>query len=243
MKNTLLAIETATPACSAALIHQGQYYCRFQFAPKEHTHLILPMVESLVQEAGIRMSDIQAIAVGRGPGSFTGVRIAMSVAQGLAFGLDIPIYPISTLEALAYQAREHLQIGENTQVIPALDARMQEIYIGDYQYHTPQKMLIGDAGEKVGSFAQIASMVNPHAPQVITLGSGWDLLSQEAQTDLGLPYLPYHHLPNCHPHAKHIAYLALEQIQAGNKGVAAEEATPVYLRDNVAAKPKQKDTV
>src|SRR6187455_1632322 len=92
----LLALDTATEACSAALLIGGEVIERSEIAPRRHAELILPMIESLLGEAGISRRQIDAIAVGRGPGAFTGVRLAISVAQGLALGLDVPVLPVSS---------------------------------------------------------------------------------------------------------------------------------------------------
>src|SRR5215475_15572992 len=102
--STLIAIETATENCSAALLHEGRLLERSQLAPRRHAELILPMIDSLLAEAGVSRRQLDAIAVGRGPGAFTGVRLAISVAQGIALGLDVPVVPVSSLAALAQDA-------------------------------------------------------------------------------------------------------------------------------------------
>lgn len=123
----LLAIDTSTDACSASLCLRGIYTERFESANKAHTRLLLPMIESLLKEAGISLSDLDAFAFGRGPGSFTGLRIAAGVIQGLSFALNKPVIPVSTLRALAQAA---FRKQGATQVFSHLDARLQEIYWG-----------------------------------------------------------------------------------------------------------------
>ena len=126
----ILAIETATEGCSAALLINGEVIDRFQVAPREHGNLILPMVDELLNEAGMTLQQLDALAFGRGPGSFTGVRMATGVIQGLAFAAELPIAPVSTLTALAYQAGPPV---EGQTVYAALDARMGEVYWCEYE--------------------------------------------------------------------------------------------------------------
>jgi len=122
----ILALETATEACSAALNIDGEIRERFEIAPRGHSELILPMLESLLAEADIPLGQVDALAFGRGPGAFTGVRIGVGVAQGVAFGAELPVLPVSTLAALA-------QATDAGQVLAALDARMDEVYWGRYR--------------------------------------------------------------------------------------------------------------
>jgi tRNA threonylcarbamoyladenosine biosynthesis protein TsaB len=215
----ILAIETATDACSCALITADNVVLeRVEQIPRAHTQLIFPMITELLSTAQLQLSQIEAIAVGRGPGSFTGVRIAVSVAQGLAFGLNIPVYPISTLAALALQGKE--QAPNAVLIVPALDARMQEIYSALYQVQ--DNLLVEIMPEYVG----------PPYPQdlasgAVALGSGWDSYPPGSNVQW---------LKQCVPLARHIGLLALAQISQGNPGMLAKEVLPVYVRDNVAAK-------
>lgn len=225
MKTILLAIETATDACSAALLTSEQFLMRNEIAPKAHTQLILPMIKSLLEEADITRSQLTAIAVGRGPGSFTGVRIAMSVAQGLAFGWNLPLYPISTLAALAKQLENYLAV-EEAIIIPALDARMGEIYWGAYRIE--QGSLREVAPEKVSSPAQANEQILAwKKSNLLGIGAGWQQYADS------LPMVSQY-LGEYYPRAGEVALLARQQIIEGNKGMKAEEAMPVYLRDNVA---------
>ncbi|HZW51285.1 MAG TPA: tRNA (adenosine(37)-N6)-threonylcarbamoyltransferase complex dimerization subunit type 1 TsaB, partial [Rudaea sp.] len=116
--SNIIAIETATEACSAALSVDGRVVERSEIAPRRHAELILPMIESLLVEAGISRAQLDGIAVGRGPGAFTGVRLAIAVAQGLALALDIPIVPVSSLAALAQDAPD-----DGASILAVIDAR------------------------------------------------------------------------------------------------------------------------
>src|SRR5215831_4430849 len=129
MTTRLLAIETATESCSAALLIGDAVIERCEIAPRRHAELILPMIESLLGEAGVTRRQIDGIAVGRGPGAFTGVRLAISVAQGLALGLDIPVVPVSSLAALAQDAPAK----QSGSILAVIDARMGEVYSGTFQ--------------------------------------------------------------------------------------------------------------
>jgi tRNA threonylcarbamoyladenosine biosynthesis protein TsaB len=235
MKTTILAIETATDACSAALLHADHLYSRFEITPKEHTQRILPMVRALLNEAHLSLEALDAIAVGRGPGSFTGVRIAMSVAQGLGFGLNIPLFPISTLEALALQMCEEIETekAQDCLIVPAIDARMHEIY-GAIFKPTPLQgvcMVHPEAVFSPESFTRILAEYS--SKWIMAIGSGW----AEYSAQMMQQPLKVHVFSKSAPDARHIAKLAQKQIQDGQKGISALQARPTYLRDKVAEKP------
>ncbi|SQF87684.1 M22 peptidase YeaZ [Pseudomonas taetrolens] len=138
--STLLALDTATEACSVALLHDGKVTSHYEVIPRLHAQKLLPMIKDLLAEAGVELSAVEAIAFGRGPGAFTGVRIAIGVVQGLAFALDRPVLPISNLAVLAQRAhREH----GATQVASAIDARMDEVYWGCYREQAGEMCLVG----------------------------------------------------------------------------------------------------
>ena len=137
---TLLALDTATEACSVALLHDGKVASHYEVIPRLHAQRLLPMVQALLGEAGVALSAVDAIAFGRGPGAFTGVRIAIGVVQGLAFALQRPVLPVSTLATIAQRAwREQ----GATQVAAAIDARMDEVYWGCYREHGGEMQLVG----------------------------------------------------------------------------------------------------
>jgi len=218
----LLAIETATDACSAALSIDGELCERFEIAPRAHTELILPMIDELMAEAGITISQVDAMAFGRGPGAFTGVRIAVGVTQGIAFGADLPVVPVSTLAALAQGAA-------TDKVLAALDARMSEVYWGAYQRNTVGLM------EPVGEECVSAHDAVPCPPGEgwQGVGSGW--MAYETALSERCAEQTTSRDTAGFPHARDVAVLGIAGYEAG-QGVAAGLALPVYLRDKVTWK-------
>jgi tRNA threonylcarbamoyladenosine biosynthesis protein TsaB len=226
----LLAIETATEACSVALYQDGEVMERFEIAPRRHAALVLPWTEALVSEAGITLKQLDAIAFGRGPGSFTGLRIAAGVTQGLAFGADVPVVPVSTLAALAHGA--HKASGK-ANILAALDARMKEVYWGAYQFDADgHATLIGE--ERV---CMPDAVPVPDGEDWLGAGSGWASYPAVLSERCALPETAC--LPDWQPHAADVALLAARLYQAG-EAIPPEQASPVYLRDNVADKPGPK---
>lgn len=224
----ILAIETATEACSAALLMDGEIIDRFEVAPREHGNLILSMVDELLCEAGVKLQQMDALAFGRGPGSFTGVRMATGVIQGLAFGVDLPVAPVSTLAALAQQA---LPKPEGQTLYAALDARMGEVYWCEYK--NVKGVLNTVSNECVISPLKIKVQQEKMA---IGIGHGWDTYGNELTQLVNAKELLL--LPNALPRAREVAQLAVGVIDSG-QAVSADNALPVYLRDNVAKKKAQ----
>lgn len=128
MSTRILAIDTATEACSVALYNQGETLAHFELCAREHTQRILPLVQQILAEAGLSLKQLDALAFGRGPGSFTGVRIGIGIAQGLSLGAELPLLPVSTLQTMAQGA--YRQTGAD-RVLAAIDARMGEVYWGN----------------------------------------------------------------------------------------------------------------
>ena len=223
----ILAIDTATEACSAALYFDGEINQQYRVAPREHSHIILPMIDRLLAEAGIRVSDLDALAFGRGPGSFMGVRIAAGVTQGIAFAWDLPVVPISTLAAIAQTA--HAETGA-TSVLSAIDARMNEVYWGAYRLSELGCMHLVEE-ERVIAPDQVAK---PGEDGWMGAGSGWSAYGEILTAAVG-PGIISGQMNECFPSAESIVKLALAEYQAG-RHVPAAQAVPVYLRDNVAKK-------
>ncbi len=217
----LLALETSTEACSAALYCDGAVLERCEIAPRRHGELILPMVDDLLRQGGVARHTLDAVAFGRGPGAFTGVRIATALAQGLALGLNIPVVPISSLAALAEPALHAGHAG----VIAALDARMGELYFGAYRRHAGTVM---DAGpEQVGT---PDNLLLPEGTSWYGVGSGFSVYGVLLSERLGMHLGGYD--AACYPTAAAVARLGAQAFVSGAM-VAAIEALPVYLRDRV----------
>jgi len=218
----LLAIETATESCSAAALAGERLVARSELAPRRHGELLLSMCEQVLAEAGLRRHDLDAIAVGCGPGAFTGVRLAISAAQGIALALDIPIVPVSSLAALAMQVPAN-----GAPILAVIDARMGEIYAGQFR-RSEDGSLEAIAAETVGP-ANAVQLVGDGARNVI--GSGWASYRDPLGARLGAA--PVWEDGERYPQAIDVVRLALPLARAG-RGVVAELALPVYLRDKVA---------
>ncbi|HEY0720735.1 MAG TPA: tRNA (adenosine(37)-N6)-threonylcarbamoyltransferase complex dimerization subunit type 1 TsaB [Gammaproteobacteria bacterium] len=222
----LIAIETSTEACSAALLIDNEVVESYRLAPRQHTELILPMLDELLAQAELARSQLDAVAFGRGPGAFTGVRIATGVAQGIAFALDIPVAPVSTLAALAHGAwRER---GDNL-IASAIDARMEELYWGCYQIEGSGLAIL--RGEELVCTPQRVTL--PPGAGWFGAGSGWGPYGVTLQAQLGASLSGYQ--AERFPHAYDIALLGATLWQAG-QAVSADAALPVYLRDQVVQK-------
>lgn len=222
----LLAIETATEACSAALLIDGEIRLRYQVKPRGHSELLLAMMDDLLAEAELRPNQLDAMAFGRGPGSFTGVRIATGVIQGAAFGADLPVVPVSTLAALAQRAfREK---GERD-LLPAYDARMGELYWAAYRVGE-NDLVRCVIDEEVATADRVRL---PLDEGWYGIGSGWAAAGKVLARRLEGVLLGYQAKMFCS--AREVAQLAAADFDRG-LAVAPEAALPVYLRNQVAQK-------
>jgi tRNA threonylcarbamoyladenosine biosynthesis protein TsaB len=223
----LLGIDTATECCSAALLTEHGLLTREVELGRGHSERILPMIDELLAEAGTSLRGLDAIAFGRGPGSFTGVRLAASIAQGLAFGADLGVVAISDLRALAQRVFD-----EDSRVTRALvcnDARMQEVYWGCFE-RAGDGLASGRGPERVGP---AASVELPGAwPDAAGIGRGFAVYP----TLRTLPVALRADWDKLLPRAREIARLAVPEVAAGRL-LAPEAAIPVYLRDDVARPP------
>lgn len=224
----ILALDTSTEYCSVALWQDGIHTGRCDLVGQKHSELLIDMVDTLLQDSGCRIADMDGIAYGSGPGSFTGVRIACGAVQGLALGANLPVFGVCTLQALAEGTGK-------SRVVAALDARMGEIYCAAYEKCNDVWVTVCEP-----------CLCKPEqAPQVsgeewFGAGSGFSAFSELLQaryegrltgTDGGAI-----------PQAAHIAALAAVQFASGG-GMDAAEAQPFYLRDKVALKTAEREAL
>jgi tRNA threonylcarbamoyladenosine biosynthesis protein TsaB len=219
----ILALDTSTDACSVALNIDGTVHALFEIASKSHTQRLLPMVDEILAGAQLSLHDVDAIAFGRGPGSFTGLRICAGIVQGLAFGASLPVIPVSTLQAMAlYQFR---QTHTNTShVLASLDARMDEIYWGVFAEDSDGLCSVVEP-ERVMKPEDVVATLGKQ-PDLVGVGSGWNYAALNEIE-------PQNIFPDIHPRAEEIALLAARDFARGNV-VDALGAQPIYLRDTVS---------
>jgi tRNA threonylcarbamoyladenosine biosynthesis protein TsaB len=217
----ILALDTSTEACSVAIWADGAVVERFE-SGNQHSDRILAMVDGLLVETGFSLTQFDAIAFGRGPGSFTGLRIGAGVAQGLAFGADIPVTPVSSLAALA-------QGVDAPRVLAAFDARMNQVYSGAYVRNA--QGIVALAG--IESVTAPSDVPLPEGNNWLGAGNGWDLHHAALQQRLGGRVTDWR--KQVHPRARDVAQLGAVAVNAG-QAIAAEQALPVYVRDDVAVK-------
>ena len=219
--STILAIETSAELASCALLVGDRVSVRSTPGVRSHSQSVLPMVQELLNEAGIALADCDAVAFGAGPGSFTGVRTACGVAQGLAYGAKLPVLPLVTLEAMAEACRAVTGAGE---VLAVLDARMGEVYWAQYRF------LDGGWSEVVAPTLSAPQDVAPLAAEGLRVcGNGF---AEYADAFAAKPFA-HAALPDIVPHARELALLARAALAAG-QGVPAAQAQPIYLRNKVA---------
>lgn len=226
--NKLLSIETSAESCSVSLSIGENTWEKFELAPRRHAELILPMVRSLLAGAEWALGQVDCIAFGRGPGSFTGLRIGIGVVQGLAWGADLPVVPVSSLAAVAQAALERDPSPGVRRVCVAMDARMQEVYTANFELDA-DGFVIPSAEERVCPPGD----VRPEgAAGVCAAGNGFDVYPElkKLAGELGLC------LADCWPRASAVSRLAARWLE-NNKPLPAAQAQPVYIRNQVAIKP------
>lgn len=229
---TLLAIDTSTEACSVALYYQGERTSIDEIAQRSHTKRILPMIDQILAQSSLRLNQLDALVFGRGPGSFTGVRVGAGIAQGLALGADLPVIPISNLTAMAQGAYELMQADH---VISAIDARMNEVYFSQLKL----EKVGGEFGEvfqwqqiipeQVASPAKMLAQLEKSSSNYCQVGTGWSAYPELANAEIGSPS------EIILPSAKYMLSLALP-MWYNKQFISATEIEPVYLRNEVTWK-------
>ncbi|MBS0394921.1 MAG: tRNA (adenosine(37)-N6)-threonylcarbamoyltransferase complex dimerization subunit type 1 TsaB [Proteobacteria bacterium] len=226
----LLALDTATEACSAALLVDGALATREAIIGRGHAEQILPMIDALLAEAGIGLAALDAIAFGRGPGAFTGVRIAVGIAQGLAYGAGLPTVPVSDLAALGAQAlaRATREALPATEALVALDARMGEVYAARVR---PDPLLgVTLTEERLAPPTAVFLLPAGEGTARVAAGHGFSAYPELASRMAPLVGAVW---PELLPRAAEVATLGAQALRAG-RIVPPEAAEPVYLRDDVA---------
>lgn len=223
----ILALDTSTEACSAALLDGTELFSRYTVQPRKHAELILPMLEEILAEAELALDQLDALAFGCGPGSFTGVRIAAATAQGVAASANLAVIPVSSLAAIAQRAVDEYGMEK---IASAIDARMGEVYWGCFRRDS--EGLVEEAGQECVIAPQEVPV--PQDSGWRGAGSGWSAYADDLTARLGAALSDYE--AGLFPHASAIARLAARDFQAGKK-IPAGLALPVYLRNQVARRP------
>lgn len=225
----LLALDTSSVACSVAIELDGSLFEQHEEQPREHTRLLMPMIRSVLRDAGVQLADLDAIVLGNGPGSFIGMRIAASVAQGLAFGTALEIAPVSSLAAVAVRVFAE---SDATEVAVAQDARMNEVYLGIYKREADE-LPAPRIAERLQAMDVIPELDPSTAAGRVAAGFGWQrypqLLAANRAGVAGESDI-------LHPRAADLLPLGAELLRAG-KTVLPQDVVPAYLRQKVAEKP------
>ena len=228
-----LAIDASTEACSVALQVNDKVYSRYDLCPQSHSLQLLPMVDELLKEANVALAQCDGLIFGRGPGSFTGVRIGVGVAQGLAFAANLPVVGVSSLQAMAQLAFIRNQ---RTKVLSAIDARMGEVYNGYFvldENNIMQAQLLADQQTEAVTPPELLSkrLTNIALSDTYGVGTGWDAYKEQLSSlkcNNGSPDIEF-------PSAEAMLIIGQMAFSQG-KGVQAEDAQPVYVRDTVSWK-------
>ncbi|MDX1571492.1 MAG: tRNA (adenosine(37)-N6)-threonylcarbamoyltransferase complex dimerization subunit type 1 TsaB [Xanthomonadales bacterium] len=224
----ILALDTATEACSAALLCDGTAQTRFEATPRKHASLILPFVDELLSEAGFSLNQLDAIAISRGPGSFTGIRIGFALAQGLAMGAGLGVVPVSTLHALALAAYDDAPA---PLILAVLDARMGEVYAGGFDFGQ-DALGVPELAEQV---CDPASLRLDGSGRWLAAGPGvavYREVIEQVNPDRFDAFKP-----ELLSRADCVARLADRHLSSGEEPVDPVLAQPVYLRQRVADTP------
>lgn len=219
----VLALETSTEICSAALAAGRRIEECTLVAPREHTRHILGQVDELLGGAGLTGADLEAVAFGRGPGTFTGVRVATALAQGLAVAHSLPLLPISSLAALAWRTWSEHGISP---VLVAMDARLEEVYWGMFEVNA--EGVVALHRESLSAPKELITQLSALRGGWRGAGSGWDLPEMQPAAGMGVA----EPVPELRPDARSVLELALRDFRAG-RVADFEQAQPTYLRHPV----------
>ena len=239
----ILAIDTSTDACSVALLTPCEgVHQTLAIAPREHTQRLLPMIDALLKEHQVSLSQLDAIAFCVGPGSFTGLRIALSTAQGLAYGADLPLIPISTLATLACSALR-LQIATSDQIIiPSIDARMNEVYWCAYSVDASGDLfaLCDESLSAPEHLAESEWMKNAKQQAIAGVGSGWqyDCLADATKGMANETTVVVSAYPEAHDMALLAAKVYQQDIADSEKFISPLAAVPTYMRNEISWKKR-----
>ena len=226
IKSNILALDASTEALSIVLHYQGKTFHNFEECPQQHSQKILPLIDELLGKAGCKLKDLYVIGFGQGPGSFTGVRISVAIAQGLAYSTNLPLVGVSTLAVMAQQALE--QFGAND-VYSSIDARMGEIYFAQYQAKDGLMTLKGE--ERVFKPELLDATLIDINIDAAGVGTGFKSYPDSLTAFNNVTIQSEISLPDAH----YMLALVEAQYLAG-KGVQASDAQPKYVRDTVTWK-------
>ena len=227
----LLAIDTSSDACSVAINLHHEIIETFELTPRKHIEALQPMVEAVLKESGLNLQDLDGLAFGCGPGSFSGLRIACSFIQGLSAALNLPVAAISTLGSMAFNA---LESNPDAVILPCLDARMSEVYTALYYFNEQNNLYsrINDCvitPESVTLSKEVLEKIIDKP--IIGVGNGWDLAY--VQEIWKTRFNPTLIMPESVARAGDIALLAVKDFEAGHV-LTFDQIQPVYLRNNIA---------
>ncbi len=223
----LLGIDTSSNACSVALSVGDQILERHVVEPREHTRILMPMITDILAEGEVDAGDLDAVVLGNGPGSFIGMRIGASVAQGLSFGAGIRIIPVSSLAAIAAEAIE--EHGAD-RVVVAQDARMNEVYVGSFM-SDPDGLPVADGAESIVAVGELPT----ESGQCVAAGGAWLRYPELSATN---GRLAERLVPVEFPRARYVLKIG---VATADNAVSPEALVPAYLRMKVAEKPRVKE--
>ncbi|MGH1485875.1 MAG: tRNA (adenosine(37)-N6)-threonylcarbamoyltransferase complex dimerization subunit type 1 TsaB [Cellvibrionaceae bacterium] len=228
---TILAVDTTSDACSVALKTHNSTNQSLIIAPREHTQRLLPMVESILADTGLSLQQLDAIAYGCGPGSFTGLRIALSVVQGLAYGADLPLIAVSSLDTMAKSA-VRLQQLSNTLVLPIIDARMDEVYWSAYTVDKNgqlEKVIVEQVSSPEDCYKNIIQLPYEY---IAAVGSGWHYPVFDQLE-------PAYKNQQFYPAAYDVAELGADLYKKGEL-LKPTDAKLTYLRNEISWKKRER---